>query len=136
MRDCVAPPKPYVLHGLWAQNNDGTYPVFCAERVGPKHPGRNLDLTPNLTLLDHEWNKHGTCTTLAAERFFAQERKAFARFVVPVQFLEAKVAVTMKPVAILAEFARANPSAPPESLILWCSQGRLTSVFGVPGQGT
>src|ERR1700744_1981821 len=60
--ECVAQPG-FVVHGLWPQNNDGSYPVFCSERSGPPHPERNFDITPDRSLLQHEWSKHGTCTT-------------------------------------------------------------------------
>ena len=132
---CVAPQKPWVLHGLWPQRIDGTYPAFCQpERPGPAHPERNEDLTPDLALLGHEWQKHGTCTTLSAKAFFAAERKAFRRFSVPLVYVQQRFEVRMKPAAILAEFARANPAAPAGSLILWCSEGRLTSVSECVGQ--
>ena len=67
---CAAKPG-FILHGLWAQNNDGSYPVFCSEEHGPAKPSENLDLTPDLSLLDHEWAKHGTCSAVGPQRFFA-----------------------------------------------------------------
>jgi ribonuclease T2 len=118
----------FVLHGLWAQRFDGTYPVFCSNRPGPKHPERNLDLTPDLTLLKHEWEKHGTCTTLTAEAFFAAERRAYTALVVPKKFVEADTTLTLAPSEILGAFYQANPRVPAGGLILWCSKGKLTSV--------
>jgi ribonuclease T2 len=76
----------FVMHGLWPQNNDGSYPVFCAERPGPAHPEQNLDITPDLSLLDHEWRKHGTCTKLAPDEFFSLEHKAFHALEIPRTF--------------------------------------------------
>jgi ribonuclease T2 len=118
----------FVLHGLWAQNDNGTYPVFCAERAGPKHPERNLDITPDLTLLGHEWMKHGTCTTLSAEAFFAAERRAYRAFVVPPMIAETDHVLTMKPEEIVADFEAANLGFPRDSIIVWCSAHKLTSV--------
>ena len=125
---CLTPQRNWVLHGLWPQHFDGTYPVFCADLPGPRRPKRYLDLTPNLSLLDHEWSKHGTCTTLSPEAFFAAERRAFGRFTIPAQFAGLKTPITMKPSDLLARFAEANPAAPRESIILWCKEGRVTSV--------
>jgi ribonuclease T2 len=118
----------FLLHGLWAQNNNGTYPVFCAERAGPKHPERNLDMTPDLTLLGHEWMKHGTCTTLSAEAFFAAERRAYRGFVVPAAIADTDHMLTMKPEEIIADFEVANAGFPHGSIIVWCSAYKLTSV--------
>ena len=124
----------WLLHGLWAQRFDGTYPVFCAERGGPEHPEKNLDMTPDLALLDHEWKKHGTCTTMSADAFFAAERKAFAAFVVPAAMDGLDTTVTLAPGAILGEFYTANPGFPKGSLVLWCSKGKVTSVSACLGK--
>ncbi|MEO6805035.1 MAG: ribonuclease T [Edaphobacter sp.] len=124
---CVAP-AGFVVHGLWAQNNDGSYPVFCSERRGPVHPGRNLDLTPDRSLLEHEWRKHGTCTTLAPEDFFALERRAFHSLRVPRLFHGLEHEVEMKSAEISGLFAKANPSFPVGSILVSCSEKRLTAV--------
>jgi ribonuclease T2 len=73
----------FIVHGLWPQNYDGSYPVSCAEAPGPAKPEANLDITPDLALLQHEWEKHGTCTTMSPEDFFAAEHRAFHLLVIP-----------------------------------------------------
>jgi ribonuclease T2 len=118
----------FILHGLWAQNNDGSYPVFCAERSGPAHPEANLDITPDLSLLQHEWDKHGTCTTLSPEVFFANEHKAYHSLVVPPVFLHIDREVQMKPAEILDLFGKINPGFPPGSILLSCGNNRLTAI--------
>ena len=109
---CVAPPA-FVLHGLWPENYGGTYPVFCdPDRPGPANPERNLDITPDLSLLDHEWKKHGTCTTLAPEAFFSLGRKAFYSLAIPPFFSHISHEVEMQPTEILTMFSKANPAIP------------------------
>jgi len=54
--ECAAHPG-FILHGLWTQNNDGTYPVFCSAEPAPANIAQNLDITPDLALLHHEWDK-------------------------------------------------------------------------------
>jgi ribonuclease T2 len=121
-------PHAFVLHGLWTQNYDGTYPGYCADRSGPAHPERNLDMTPNMALLRHEWAKHGTCTTLSPEAFFATARQAYTTVTVPQQLSQLEHDSDMRPSEILALFYRANPSFPQGSFALSCSNKQLTAV--------
>jgi ribonuclease T2 len=125
--ECDARPG-FVVHGLWPQNNDGSYPVFCSERRGPAHPERNLDITPDRSLLEHEWSKHGTCTTLAPDDFFALEHKAFRSLTIPRFFNDLDHEVLLKPAEILGLFAKANPSFPAGSILLSCGNNRLTAI--------
>jgi ribonuclease I len=67
---------PLVLHGLWPEDETpGHYPRDCGKDPMPLSD----DLTNKLVewmpgarsgLATHEWRKHGTCTPLAAERYF------------------------------------------------------------------
>jgi ribonuclease T2 len=116
------------LHGLWPQRFDGTYPVFCSKRNGPRAPEKNLDITPDLTLLEHEWAKHGTCTTLRPEAFFRAGGAAFRALIIPPQLATLDGSITIAPAEIVAEFERANPNYPRGSIIVWCSQEKLASV--------
>jgi ribonuclease T2 len=124
---CAAHPG-FVVHGLWPQNYDGSYPVFCSRRRGPSHPEENLDITPDPSLLAHEWSKHGTCTALKPEEFFALERQAFHSVEVPKLFTSLDHEVLLKPVEILDLFAKANPSFPRGSIVLSCGHNRLTAI--------
>ncbi len=118
----------FIVHGLWPENNDGTWPAFCAERPGPAHPEANLDITPDAALLAHEWAKHGTCTTLSPERFFALEHQAFHSIALPRLFVDLDHEVLLKPEAIVQLFAEANPSFPPNSFVVSCGNNRLTAI--------
>ncbi len=124
---CAARPG-FIVHGLWPENKDGTWPAFCAERPGPEHPEKNLDLTPDSSLLAHEWAKHGTCTTLTPEGFFALERQAFHSVVIPRLFVGLDHEVLLKPEAIVELFARANPTFPANSFVVSCGNNRLTAI--------
>lgn len=125
--ECDAP-RGFVLHGLWLQNNDGTYPGYCERRPGPVHPERNLDLTPNLSLLKHEWAKHGTCTTLSPEGFFATARQGYTSVVIPDAFKRLDHEIAMRPDDILGMFYRANPAFPQQSFALSCGRNELTAI--------
>jgi ribonuclease T2 len=125
--ECKAP-RGFVLHGLWPQNYDGSYPVNCSDRPGPTRPKQYFDITPDLPLLDHEWSKHGTCTTMSPEEFFALEHYAFHSVRIPRKLRELKHEVPMRPKDVLDLFAKANPWFPQGSVVVSCEKERLTAV--------
>ena len=118
----------FIVHGLWPQNNDDTWPVYCADRLGPADPRANLDITPDLSLLKHEWAKHGTCTTLSPAQFFADEHTAFHSVHIPAVFLGLHAQTQMRPSAILDSFAEANPAFPRASFAVSCAHNHLVAM--------
>ena len=124
---CTAP-HGFVLHGLWPQNADGTYPASCSTRPGPRDWDRYADMTPDADLLRHEWFKHGTCTTLSPDAFFSTARQAYSDMVIPPAFKRLVQPLTLAPDAILAMFYKANPGFPQGSFALACSGGRFTAI--------
>ena len=125
--ECNAP-HAFVLHGLWPQNSDGTFPASCSKRAGPREWERYLDMTPDLDLLKHEWFKHGTCTTLSPDAFFSTAREAYKEVVIPAAFKHIEQPLTLAPDAILAMFYASNSSFPQGSFALACSDGKFTAV--------
>lgn len=122
------PQRSFVVHGLWPQNNDGSYPVFCSDEPGPIDPKADLDITPDLKLLEHEWAKHGTCSDLGSKRFFDMEHEAFYSLDVPVAFDHIDHEITMSPGQILDLFYKTNPQMPEGSLLVSCQQDRFTAI--------
>jgi ribonuclease T2 len=125
--ECKAP-RGFVVHGLWPQNYDGSYPVSCGERPGPAQPEQSLDITPDRSLLEHEWSKHGTCTTMSAEEFFRLEHQAFHSVRIPKKLRELTREVPMRPKDVVDLFAKANPSFPQGSVVASCADHRLTGL--------
>lgn len=122
-------PQPsFVVHGLWPQNNDGSYPVFCSHETGPKNARTNFDITPDTQLLAHEWAKHGTCSAQGPQRFFQMEREAFASIHIPSAFKHVDRELLMSPDEVLDLFYKANPQWPHGSLVISCRDNRLTAV--------
>ena len=125
--ECPSHPG-FVVHGLWPQRNDGSYPENCGDAPGPANPQSDTDLMPTASLVRHEWQTHGTCTGLDAETYFATVRKAFHEVKLPSDIGRGDPDQTVSTSAILDEFKMANPSFPAESLALSCGNNRLTAI--------
>jgi len=118
----------FVLHGLWPQNADGSYPQNCSDAPGPADPAQYSDIYPDAGLLEHEWKTHGTCSGLSADDFFRTARGAFQSFTVPARLAQLNAQISMPPDQILSLVTQSNPSIPASSLALSCGNNYLTAV--------
>jgi ribonuclease T2 len=118
----------FVLHGLWPQNTDGTYPQNCSTEPGPHNPATYSDVYPDRGLLNHEWRTHGTCSGLPPDAFFTLARTAFHSVVIPSTLSQLDHQISMPPDQILGLIAAANPSIPKSSLALSCGNNYLTAI--------
>jgi ribonuclease T2 len=125
--ECSAHPG-FVVHGLWPQNTDGTYPEHCSDAPGPSNPSSLTNLIPTESLVEHEWTTHGTCSGLPADRYFAAVRTAFQEVRIPAGFTSGQSPTMLSPDAILTQFSVANPSYPAGSFALSCGNNYLTAV--------
>jgi ribonuclease T2 len=125
--ECVSRPT-FVLHGLWPQNADGTYPQNCSDAPGPADPSKFADIYPDAGLLNHEWHTHGTCSGLAPDAYFTAARTAFHSILIPPTLVEFTKQISMPPAQILGLFTAANPNIPLSSLALSCGNNYLTAV--------
>ena len=118
----------FVLHGLWPENADDTYPEHCSDAPGPTNPAQYADLYPSPGLLEHEWRQHGTCSGLSPDAYFQAVRSAFHEVRIPAQFSSLSTQISMSPDQILGLFTSANPAIPRSSLVLSCGNNYLTAV--------
>jgi ribonuclease T2 len=118
----------FILHGLWPQNIDGTYPQNCSNEPGPSNPAAYSDIYPDLGLLNHEWRTHGTCSGLPPDAFFTLARTAFHSVAIPSTLSQLDHQISMPPDQVLGLFTAANPSIPKSSLALSCGNNYLTAV--------
>ena len=82
-------PYAFVVHGLWPQYERG-FPQNCTQPapwIDNTLIGSMLDLMPARKLVIHEWQAHGTCSGLEAERYFATVREARAKVKIPERFV-------------------------------------------------
>lgn len=141
---CGARPFSFVVHGLWPQYDKG-FPEFCqvpAPRLQREIVSSMLDLMPSPRLIFHEWDRHGTCSGLAARAFFDTVRKARAVIKIPPEYLEVNSALTVSPGDIEEAFVKANPGLDRDGIAVTCDRTRLSEVriclnkeFGFRGCG-
>jgi ribonuclease T2 len=120
----------FVVHGLWPQNDDGGYPDTCStDRTLSQGPiDSTLDIMPSRDLIRHEWSKHGTCSGLAADAYFALVRQAFRGVTVPDRYRRPDAAFLVTADDVRAEFRAANPSWPNGSIAVLCTGHFLSEV--------
>jgi ribonuclease T2 len=118
-----------VVHGLWPQNNDGTYPQNCAPArpVAEQTVQHMLAVMPARGLIQHEWATHGTCSGLAAQDYFAAVEKAFDALKVPSEYRAPPQTISASPSEIEQKFAEAN-HAPRGAFRVSCSKGEFTAL--------
>lgn len=120
--------RAFTLHGLWPENNDGSYPESCSQAPGPANPAQYADIYPDQGLLEHEWETHGTCSGLGPDAFFVQARRAEGSIVIPDQLAHLTQPAAESPAEIVTEFTQSNPGLPASSVAISCGNNYLTAV--------
>jgi ribonuclease T2 len=119
----------FVVHGLWPQFQHG-YPSDC----DPGLPVSRIALQqthgvfPNEGLARYEWRKHGSCTGLSADAFFASVKRARESIAIPAAFNAPREQQSFAPLEIQRAFATANPGLRPEAMAIGCTRGELEDV--------
>jgi ribonuclease T2 len=128
--ECGERPYSFVVHGLWPQYEKG-FPEYCqvpAPRLDRNIVSSMLDLMPAPGLIFHEWDRHGTCSGLAARIYFETVRKARAVVKIPPEFLEVKSELTVTPDDVEEAFTKANPGLSRGAIAVGCDTKRLREV--------
>jgi ribonuclease T2 len=125
-------PRPYsfVVHGLWPQYDKG-FPEYCevpAPRLNRAIVSSMLDLMPAPRLIYNEWDRHGTCSGLAAQAYFDTVRKAREAIKIPPQFGDLQEPLNVTPAAVQEAFIKANPGLSAARMAVKCDKKRLTEV--------
>jgi ribonuclease T2 len=118
----------FVLHGLWPQNTNGSYPENCSTSPGPTDPASFSDIYPDQGLLEHEWRTHGTCSGLNADDFFTTARTAYKSVGIPATLGNLSAQISMPPSEIISLFTKANAGLSPDSMAVSCGNNFLTAV--------
>jgi len=115
----------FVLHGLWPQNRNGTWTQHCGTHTAPDHATveRTLAFMPSRSLIEHEWQAHGSCSGLDPGAYFALADRAFASVAVPGELKAPRSPPALSAAEIVQAFTAANPGLRDSMLSVVCHDG-------------
>jgi ribonuclease T2 len=128
--ECGERPYSFIVQGLWPQYEKG-FPEYCqvpAPRLDRNIVSSMLDLMPAPGLIFRQWDRHGTCSGLAARIYFETIRKARAVVKIPSEYLEVKSEMTVTPADVEEAFTKANPGLSKGAIAVGCDAKRLREI--------
>jgi ribonuclease T2 len=120
----------FVVHGLWPQKERG-WPQDCPSawrEVPPALKASMLDLMPSPGLIAHEWEKHGQCSGLSPQSYFALTRRVRESIVIPPAYVAPARTLMVSGTEVERAFAAANPGFTPAAIAVQCRENRLREV--------
>lgn len=117
----------FTLHGLWPQYEVG-WPSYCPTLE--RNPSRAMtrdeaDIYGSSGLAWHQWNKHGTCTGLSAEDYYALARLAYDAVARPQLLRDLDREVRLPARVIEEAFLEANQDFAADMMTVTCRDGRI-----------
>lgn len=116
--------KPVVAHGLWPERSRGKAPEYCSGEpfaVGQGTEKQLRRIMPDAGLRRYQWEKHGRCSGLSADRYFSVLTREFDELKWPEQFRATGRDVVVERSVILNELQRLNPGLTSGGIVLRCS---------------
>ena len=124
-------PYGFVLHGLWPQNERG-WPESCPSdeprRVAEQVMQEALKLSPSEKLVQHEWEKHGTCSGLSQADYYASAALAVESVRVPKAFKQPQSMTTITANDLRRAFLDANPGLSQSGILVTCRRNDIGEV--------
>jgi ribonuclease T2 len=123
-------PYAFVVHGLWPQFERG-YPESCRTDepdVDNTTLRKLYDIMPSAGLIRHQWRKHGSCSGLDQDDYFAVLRAARDAVAIPARFSRLDAYLTVDPDDAETAFRDANPSLPGDAIAVTCDRRYLREV--------
>ena len=114
----------WILHGLWPQYERG-YPQDCNSRF--RNPSRRdtaemADIMGTSGLAWHQWNKHGRCTGLSSDDYYALSREAYGEITRPEVFRKLDRSITLPASVVEDAFLQANPDMTADNITITCKR--------------
>jgi ribonuclease T2 len=120
----------FVVHGLWPDNQRGRDPQDCGgdDNVSAEALAQTRGVYPNAGLARYEYRKHGTCTGLGAENYFAAVKYARDQFVIPDMLKAPRERISTSPADIASAFMAVNAHLGADNMAITCARGELVDV--------
>ncbi len=115
------------LHGLWPQYERG-YPEYCdtaARDPSRAETGAMTDIMGSGGLAWHQWKKHGRCSGLAPQDYFAASRRAYGAVARPEVLRRVADPVRLPARVVEEAFLEADPDLFADAITITCRSGRI-----------
>ncbi|MEM9583313.1 MAG: ribonuclease T2 [Pseudomonadota bacterium] len=117
----------WILHGLWPQFEKG-WPSYCT--TGARNPSRAEtkameDIMASAGLAWHQWKKHGRCSGLSSQDYFALSREAYAKVTRPAVFRKLPEEIKLPAGVIEEAFLKENPWLTADGLTITCKNRHI-----------
>ncbi len=126
--ECSANAKwGFVVHGLWPDRNDRTAPQGCAATpFDPSQIPAGMEAIMPREIYQHEWQKHGVCSGMSEQAYFARIASLYRQIKIPLQDTGRDQQVT--PSALRSQFSKANPGFMPSAFRVEDTRNSLVAV--------
>lgn len=116
----------FVVHGLWPQYNRG-YPETCSTTLDVPNTlvQDMLPIMPSESLIQHEWEKHGTCSGETVSEYFNLIQSTFQTIKIPSAFVNPNREIKTSVAKIRQQFHSANPGL---QMVVACKNKYLQEV--------
>ncbi|CAN1208991.1 hypothetical protein TUMEXPCC7403_02125 [Tumidithrix helvetica PCC 7403] len=120
----------FVVHGLWPQYSSGGYPQSCAKTppVRENLVNQMIDIMPSEKLIQHEWEKHGTCSGLTVDKYFSSIRSLYNSLNLPPEYIQPTKYSTKTVQAIEDDLVENNPTLSRDAIAVQCKRQYLKEV--------
>ncbi|WP_039018841.1 ribonuclease T2 family protein [Halocynthiibacter namhaensis] len=120
----------WILHGLWPQYERG-WPGYCP--TNHRNPSRSdtaemADIMGTSGLAWHQWNKHGRCSGLSSDDYYALSRDAYGQVTRPSVFRRLDDAVRLPARVVEEAFLKENRALEPDMLTVTCRDNMIQEV--------
>jgi ribonuclease T2 len=117
----------WILHGLWPQYHRG-FPEYC--RSNFRAPSRSqtnamADIMGTGGLAWHQWKKHGVCSGLSPEDYYALSREAYASVTRPAIFRKLDKPIKLPASVVEAAWLKDNAALEADGLTITCKAGHI-----------
>lgn len=120
----------WILHGLWPQYENG-WPSYCP--TVHRNPSRGdtaemADIMGTSGLAWHQWDKHGRCTGLSSDDYYALSREAYGEVTRPLVFRRLDDTIRLPARVVEEAFLKENPALEPDMLTVTCRGDHIQEV--------